>query len=127
MKVILTKIRKIQLMFKEKKNEGLNIKNKIYKKKNKSVHLKKNHKLCYKFIANPQRFFTEDLCDNILKAYDLDINKKIKRINSASPSQKLIYNKKKIINKKKKNKIPLPNNNNKNDNFETFRKEENKN
>ena len=105
-----------------KKNEGLNIKNKIYKKKNKSVHLKKNHKLCYKFIANPQRFFTEDLCDNILKAYDLDINKKIKRINSASPSQKLIYNKKKIINKSNKNKIPLPNNNNKNDNFETFRK-----
>ena len=100
-----------------KKIDGLSKKNKIYKKKNKNKKgsLKKNEKhLCYKFITNPQRFFTEDLCDNVLKAYDLDINKTIKRMNSATPSQKLIYNKKTVKrnNKINKNKIPLPNKNN---------------
>ena len=99
-----------------KKIDGLSKKNKIYKKKNKNKKgsLKKNEKhLCYKFITNPQRFFTEDLCDNVLKAYDLDINKTIKRMNSATPSQKLIYNKKTVKrnNKINKNKIPLPNKN----------------
>ncbi len=99
-----------------KKIDGLSKKNKIYKKKNKNKkgNFKKNEKhLCYKFITNPQRFFTEDLCDNVLKAYDLDINKTIKRMNSATPSQKLIYNKKTVKrnNKINKNKIPLPNKN----------------
>ena len=26
---------------------------------------------CRKFKDNPQKFFTEDLCENVLKAYDL--------------------------------------------------------
>ena len=42
------------------------------------------------------------------------MNKKIKRINSASPSQRMIYNKKTVkkTNKNIKNKIPNKNNNN---------------
>ena len=74
-----------------KKNNKLNIPHKII-----------NKEKCYKFKSNPQRFFTEDLCDTVLKAYDLEpINKKTTRINSISPSQKKIYNKKLI----QKNKI----------------------
>ena len=29
---------------------------------------------CRKFVQNPQKFFTEDLCETVLKSYDLKIN-----------------------------------------------------
>ena len=99
-----------------KKIDGLIKKNKSHSKKNKKKipHQNINKHLCYKFISNPQRFFTEDLCDKVLLSYDLEMNKKIKRINSASPSQRMIYNKKTVkkTNKNIKNKIPNKNNNN---------------
>ena len=110
--------------------------NNLYNKKNKNLipHkiIKKEKHLCYKFTDNPQKFFTEDLCDNILKAYDLlpKKNIQIKRINSASPSTRLIYNKKtKIKNNNLKNNLPINNTINiKSYNYETIgKKEERKN
>ena len=29
--------------------------------------------LCPKFVNNPQQFFTEELCENVLKSYDIPI------------------------------------------------------
>ena len=104
--------------------------NNLYNKKNKNFIprkiIKKEKHLCYKFTDNPQRFFTADLCDNILKAYDIlpKKNSQIKRINSASPSTRLIYNnKKKMKNNNLKNTI---NNtiNIKSYNYETISKKE---
>ncbi len=99
--------------FKSTDSKGSNkSKNKL---KNKIPH-KTEIRKCYKFTSNPQRFFTEDLCDTVLKAYDLQPKKKInthknnnRKIHSVSPSQRLIYNKKLIEknknNEKKNNKI----------------------
>ena len=99
-----------------KKIDGLIKKNKSHtnKHKKKILHQNNNKHLYYKFNLNPQRFFNEDKCDKVLLSQDLEMNKKIKRINSASPSQRAIYNKKTVKknNKNIKNKIPNKNNNN---------------
>ena len=29
---------------------------------------------CRKFVQNPQKFFTEDLCETVLKSYDLKVH-----------------------------------------------------
>jgi hypothetical protein len=97
-----------------KKIDGLIKKNKSHtnKHKKKILHQNNNKHLYYKFNLNPQRFFNEDKCDKVLLSQDLEMNKKIKRINSASPSQRAIYNKKTVKknNKNIKNKIPNKNN-----------------
>ena len=43
--------------------------------------------MCYKFRNNPQNFFSETLCDNVIKSFNLDDNDIIK------------LNKKKFINR----------------------------
>lgn len=91
-----------------KKNENIENNKSKNKLKNKIPH-KTEIRKCYKFTSNPQRFFTEDLCDTVLKAYDLQPKKKInthkknnRKIHSVSPSRRLIYNKK-LIEKNKNN------------------------
>jgi len=48
---------------------------------------KKKKNMCYKFRNNPQNFFSETLCDNVIKSFNLDDNDIIK------------LNKKKFINR----------------------------
>ena len=101
-------------------NRNKKIYNRKYKKnlisKIPNNKIKREKHLCYKFTTNPQRFFTENLCDNILKAYDLIPQKKIKRkIHSASPTNRIIIKKNnlgknKLLNDNKNNHIYNNNN-----------------
>ena len=35
---------------------------------------KKKNIICYKFHNNPQNFFSEKLCDNIIKSFDFNLD-----------------------------------------------------
>ena len=43
--------------------------NKIY---NNNYNIKRKNKLCEKFKNNPQLFYNEELCDLVIKSFDLD-------------------------------------------------------
>ena len=60
----------------KKKNNNIinNSNNNSLEKQNKNKFHKPIPKsLCPKFINNPQQFFTEELCENVLKSYDIPI------------------------------------------------------
>ena len=57
---------------------------------------------CRKFKENPQKFFTEDLCENVLKAYDLKKKKNNSRF-CKSESKNVIKVEKAIKKEKKEN------------------------
>ena len=70
-------------------------------RKSKSVQkvITKPHRTnCKKFVENPQKFFTEDLCDNVLQSYNL---KTINKSNVKSPiTNKNIKQNSKLVKKK---------------------------
>ena len=42
------------------------------KKYNNNYNIKRKNKLCEKFKNNPQLFYNEELCDLVIKSFDLD-------------------------------------------------------
>ena len=62
---------------KKVKKYGKKVKYKVLSKS--EIKLLKNKKnMCYKFKNNPQNFFTEKLCDNVIKSFGYDDNDLIK-------------------------------------------------
>ena len=54
-------------------NNNINI-NIIEKQNKNQIHKPIQKAICPKFVNNPQHFFTEDVCENVLKSYDIPIN-----------------------------------------------------
>ena len=59
------------------KEEMLLNKYKLLRNKNSNSHknnynMKKRNKICEKFKNNPQLFYNEELCDLVIKSFDLD-------------------------------------------------------
>ena len=110
-------------------NNNINI-NFVERQNKNKIHKPIKKLICPKFVNNPQQFFTEDLCENVLKSYDIPINlynhsiqnssntslssnknlEKTKKPNTVSQNNKIIVTRK-LIPKNSKNCI---NNKNKN-------------
>ena len=104
---------------KEKKKNNIiidNLNNNIFKQNKNKFHKSIPKSLCPKFVNNPQQFFTEELCENVLKSYDIPIeicntiisnnnsngnisvknNDKVKKDKTTSPNKKIFVTRKLI-------------------------------
>lgn len=62
---------------------------------------------CRKFVQNPQKFFTEDLCETVLKSYDLKVNSsdKPRHVGRSVSPKKINYFNPNESKKKKENSL----------------------